>query len=35
LRQLEVTPYAITTTIDLEFAEAVARLRERPKGSAS
>jgi uncharacterized protein (DUF302 family) len=28
MRQLEVTPYAITTTVDLEFDEAVARVRE-------
>jgi uncharacterized protein (DUF302 family) len=28
MRQLEITPYAITTTVDLEFDEAVARIRE-------
>jgi uncharacterized protein (DUF302 family) len=28
MRQLEVTPYAITTTVDLEFTEAVARVRD-------
>ena len=29
IRQLEVTPYAITTIVDLEFDEAVARVREK------
>ena len=28
MRQLEVTPYAITTTVDLEFDETVARVRD-------
>lgn len=28
MHQLEVTPYAITTTVDLEFDEAVARVRD-------
>jgi uncharacterized protein (DUF302 family) len=28
MRQLEITPCAITTTVDLEFDEAVARIRE-------